>query len=245
MVSLILWHYRVTKDSAYLRQNYPKIKALLEAYRREYEKDGLLRELNKWCVVEWPANFRHGYDVDIREGQVCEQAHISINAYYIYAVQVANEIATLLGEQPYRDMTPLTEAFVRTFYDAKAHLFRDGERTAHVSLVGNAFVYGFGLYPDAECRDRILSLLDEHGIASLSFFCAFPILMGLVRDEDEVRLGEALRHPSAWLRMLKEDATTTFEGWGKDTKWNTSLFHLTMSYAAVFLADTDLRMLFA
>jgi len=45
--------------------------------------------------------------------------------------------------------------------------------------------------------------------------------------------------------MLREDATTTFEGWGKDTKWNTSLFHLTMSYAALFLADTDHRHLFS
>lgn len=39
--------------------------------------------------------------------------------------------------------------------------------------------------------------------------------------------------------MLREGATTTFEGWGKETKWNTSLFHLTVSYAAVFLADID------
>ena len=35
-----------------------------------------------------------------------------------------------------------------------------------------------------------------------------------------------------------------FEGWGKDTKWNTSLFHLTMSYAAIFMADIDLNKLF-
>ena len=25
--------------------------------------------------------------------------------------------------------------------------------------------------------------------------------------------------------MIKEGATTTFEAWGKDQKWNTSLFH--------------------
>ena len=44
--------------------------------------------------------------------------------------------------------------------------------------------------------------------------------------------------------MLREGATITFEGWGKDTKWNTSLFHLTMTDAAVFLADIDLEALF-
>jgi hypothetical protein len=29
----------------------------------------------------------------------------------------------------------------------------------------------------------------------------------------------------AWLNMLAEGATTTFEAWGKAQKWNTSLFH--------------------
>ncbi len=43
---------------------------------------------------------------------------------------------------------------------------------------------------------------------------------------------------------MREDGTTTFEGWGKDTKWNTSLFHMTMSYAATFMADIDLNKLF-
>ena len=39
--------------------------------------------------------------------------------------------------------------------------------------------------------------------------------------------------------MLKEGATSTFEGWSKDSKWNTSLFHLTFTYAAVFMVDWD------
>ena len=47
-----------------------------------------------------------------------------------------------------------------------------------------------------------------------------------------------------WLRMLQEGATTTFEAWGKGLKWNTSLFHLTFSYAALFLADIDHKKLF-
>ena len=47
-----------------------------------------------------------------------------------------------------------------------------------------------------------------------------------------------------WLRMLTEDAATTFEIWGKDIKWNCSLFHLAFSYGALFLADIDLAKLF-
>ena len=244
MASLVMWHYRITNDVEYLRSNYPKVVRLLEAYRRDYEKEGLLRDLDKWCVVEWPKNFQHGYDVDIRDGQVCKTAHISINAYYLYAIRIANAIAKVLDVEPYRDEEPLLSAFNKAFYDSEKNLFRDGENSDHISLVGNSFAYGFNLYPNAECKRNILKLIDEHGIDSLSFFCTFPILMRFAKDGESDRMKAALLNESAWKRMLKEDATTTFEGWGKDTKWNTSLFHLTMSYVALFLADVDLKQLF-
>ena len=244
MVALVIWHYRMTSDVEYLRSNYPKVVRLLEAYRRDYEKEGLLRDLDKWCVVEWPKNFQHGYDVDIREGQVCKTAHISINAYYLYAIRIANAIAKVLDVEPYRDEEPLLSAFDKAFYDSEKNLFRDGENSDHISLVGNSFAYGFNLYPNAECKRNILKLIDEHGIDSLSFFCTFPMLMRFAKDGESDRMKAALLNEGAWKRMLKEDATTTFEGWGKDTKWNTSLFHLTMSYVALFLADVDLKQLF-
>ncbi|MPN59379.1 hypothetical protein SDC9_207100 [bioreactor metagenome] len=44
--------------------------------------------------------------------------------------------------------------------------------------------------------------------------------------------------------MIAEGATRTFEGWGKEMKWNTSLFHLTMSYGAAFLTDWNIREIF-
>ena len=245
MVSLILWHYRLTGNVDYLKQNYTRAVSLLEAYRRDYEKNGLLCNLDKWCVVEWPKNFQHGYDADIREGKVCREAHISINAYYLNAVRITNQMASILGEEGYRDEAPLLSAFLNAFYNADRALFVDREGSDHASLVGNVFPYAFGLFPSEECRQNILRLFDEHGISSLSMFCTFPLLSGLSRDGEKERLRKALLSDGAWLRMLREDATTTFEGWGKDTKWNTSLFHLTMSYAAVFLADIDAKMLFS
>ena len=102
LMGLMVYHYRLCGDRAYLASHYDDAVRLLEVYRRDYEQDGLLQNLDKWCVVEWTQNFRDGYDVDLREG-----------------------------------------------------------------------------------------------------------------------------------------GTTTFEGWGKDTRWNTSLFHLTMCDAVLFLADVD------
>ena len=245
MVSLILWHYRLMGDKEYLQQNYTRAKALLEAYRRDYEKNLLLRDLDKWCVVEWPKNFQHNYDADIREGKVCHEAHVSINAYYLNAIRQINQMADVLEIPHYRNEKELVAAFLSAFYDPTRALFVDREGSEHVSLVGNVFSYAFGLCPSEECRKNILQLFDENGIASLSMFCTFPLLSGLARDGEEERLLSALLCQGAWRRMLDEGATTTFEGWGKDTKWNTSLFHLTMSYAAVFLADIDTTALFS
>lgn len=244
LVYLVLWHYNYVGDKEYLMQNFAKVTKLLDAYRRNYEKDHLLRNLDKWCVVEWPKNFQHGYDVDIREGKVCEEAHVSINAYYVAAVRTANKLASILNVAPYRDEVPLISAFYTAFYDKQKNLFKDGENTEHISLVGNSFVFGLNLCSDNEFQQNFLSMLESRGISSLSFFCTFPVFIGLVQNRRYDLIKQYLSDDGAWKRILKEGGTTTFEGWGKDTKWNTSLFHLTMSYAAVFMADIDLNTLF-
>ena len=65
LVYLVLWHYRFTEDREYLKINYPKVKKLLDAYKRDYETEGLLKNLDKWCVVDWPHEARDGYDYDL------------------------------------------------------------------------------------------------------------------------------------------------------------------------------------
>jgi glycogen debranching enzyme len=244
LVSLVLWHYRLTGDLAYLAQNYTGVTALLENYRTVYEKDGLLRDLDKWCVVEWPMNFRDGYDVDITEGQICHEPHVALNAFYLEAIRSANTMAAALELPPYRDEAPLLEAFYAAFYDQERHLFTDSLHSNHVSYIGNVYPFAFRLYPDETCKNAILRMIEERGITAVSMFGSFPLLYGLLRCDRKDLLLQALKDEGAWLRILREGGTATFEGWGKDTKWNTSLFHLTLSDAAVFLADIDQHNLF-
>jgi hypothetical protein len=244
LVYFVLWHYRLFGDKEYLAKNYENIVKLLEAYRINYEREGLLSELDKWCVVEWPSNFRDGYDVDLTERQICHEAHVSINAYYIEAVRTANKIADIIGVPPYRDDSVLSDAFLNAFYDGEDGLFRDGVNTEHKSFIGCVTAFGLGMCPSDKSREAILAMIDERGISEVSFFGGFLLLMGLVRFGAEDKIKRHMLDGGAWMRMLSEGATTTFEGWGKDTKWNTSLFHLTMSYGAVFLADIDLAELF-
>jgi len=244
LISLILWHYRLCGDTEYLRKNYPGVKTLLEVYRSSYEKDGLLSELDKWCVVEWPANYRDGYDVDIREGRVCHPPHVALNAYYIEAVRCANRIAGILGEEPYRDESVLTDAFTAAFYNTDRHLFRDSTETEHISFIGNVLPFAFMLSPDEDCEKALEAFIDEKGLTGVMLFGAFPLLCGLIRRGRFEKVREMLLDEGGWLRIIREGGTTTFEGWGKTTKSNASLFHLTMTDAAVFLSDTDLEKLF-
>ena len=237
---LLLWHYRFTGDGDYLRSNITKMRRVLDFYRDSYEKDGLLCDLDRWCVVEWPKNFRDGYAVDVTEGQICTEAHISINAYYWHAVDTVNRLSELAGLPDYRDAEPLRQAIIDKFYDTGTHLFVDGEEHRHISLAGNAFPYAFGLLPDSEFEDGFMRLFRSKGPSSTSFFITFPLLFRFAKDG---RFGEVYSYildSGTWKRMLREGATVTFEGWGKDVKWNTSLFHLTMSAAAIFMTDGDI-----
>jgi hypothetical protein len=59
----------------------------------------------------------------------------------------------------------------------------------------------------------------------MGVYMAYFALAALVKC-GETEAAETLAvDDGAWLNMLKEGATTTFEAWGKNQKWNTSLFH--------------------
>ena len=167
LLSLMRWHAEKTGDLAYLASHFDEACALLDVYRRDYERDGLLSHLDKWCVVEWPKNFQDGYDIDIREGKICEPAHVSLNAYYIEAIRNANAMARLLGRPAYRDESPLVDAFYRAFYMPEAHSFRDGVGTDHSSFIANTMAYAYGLVPDEGFRETYLSTYDRRGVISV------------------------------------------------------------------------------
>lgn len=244
IIPLLLWYYRLSGDKKYLAEKYPQIIKLLNAYKKNYEKDGLLQNVDKWCVVEWPQNFRDGYDVPLSQEEPTIEPHIAINAFYLNGIINANKIAIILGLPKYREEKPLVDIFNNAFLNRNKHLYKDSTVTEHISLIGNIYTYAFGLCGDEESA-AIEEFVEEKGFTTVALFGAFPLLCGLIANGKKEMFLKCLSDDSAWLRMLKEDATTTFESWGRDLKFNTSLFHLTFSYAALFLADIDLEGLFS
>ena len=69
------------------------------------------------------------------------------------------------------------------------------------------------------------------------------VLMGMGEPldnyENTLRFLELATNDNAWMNMIKEGATTTFEAWGKDQKWNTSLFHPWASAPVIVFAKKN------
>lgn len=239
MISLMLWHYKIKGDKEFLKKNYKYAKYLLDYYKEHYEQDYLIRNLDIHCFVEWPPNYRDNYDAELDLGKVCKEAHIAINAYFIEAVSVVNEMAKELDLEEYRDIKPMKQSFIKAFYDEERKMFKDSEISSHSSFIASIFPLAMGLCPDNESKRIIRENIEKRGIHSVNILCAFIVLRGMCRERDLEGLRALLSDNKAWLRMIREGATTTFEAWGKDEKWNTSLFHLTFSYAALFLSDIE------
>lgn len=240
LADFILWHYNITKDKKCLAKNFKKMRKVIDFYKYNYERDGLLRDLDRWCIVEWPKNFQDGYAVDITEGKICAVPHVAINAYYLNAIKTLNRIAGILGEKDCYNADDLQDKFIRTFYDNERNLYVDSTESAHISLPGNVFPFAFNICPEGFV-DSFYRLAEQKGYDKIGIFTAFPLLKGLIREKQKDKVLQIIKSEGTWKRMLKEGATSTFEVWGKDLKWNTSMFHLTLSFIAAFLADVDLE----
>lgn len=241
MMYYTLYSYaKFSGDTEYLREIFDAIKDVLDFYRQSYEKEnGLVSDFDKWCVVEWPANYRDGYDVDLTDGKICHDCHNVINAHYIGAIKYMNKICKLLGYPEYRDTVPLERAYVEAFLDREQGLFKDSVSSSHISAVGNVFPLMYELYPDMTVAENIIAMMDRKGYDSVMLFGAYPFLEGLRILGKKDKIFDYIKSDATWGRLLSEGAGQTFEGWGRDTKWNTSLYHLTLSYALMFLCDWD------
>ncbi|MBQ7032967.1 MAG: family 78 glycoside hydrolase catalytic domain [Clostridia bacterium] len=234
----LLLHTFLSKSTEFAASCYDAVKDVMDYFEEAFAgEDGLLRDVDQWCVVDWPKEARDGYDFELNGVGVTPGLHNVVNAYYIGAIKAMNCLAKRLGKAPYRDETPVLKSFQDMFYRKEAGLFRDAEKTEHISLPANAFALMFDLCPDRETEERIVKMMMEAEASRTAFFTSFACLASFTRLGKMDNLQAFIKNEGRWLRMLREGATATFEAWGKDAKWNTSLFHLCYTFVALFLTD--------
>lgn len=223
---LLLLDYQFTGDKAFLRQYYPAAKAVIEHFRQYEGADGMLYQVaDKWNLVDWPENLRDSYDFTLSRPVVASGSHNVINALYVGALKTLSEIEELLGLPQSYAWEVYRESFMQIFYDKKSGLFVDAKGSTHSALHSNIYPLYFGFLEKRQLP-AVVELIEKKGL-SCGVFVSYFLLRGLAKADRHDVMYRLLVNESGhgWINMLREGATTCFEAWGKDQKWNTSLCH--------------------
>lgn len=220
----LLLYYQFTEDQVFLREMFPVAEGIEHYFEQFCNENGMLENVKtKWNLVDWPENLRDHYDFELQQPVVGDGCHNVINALYIGMKKCVEEIRKILGFSTVSDIEELRQSFIRSFYDADRGLFVDSTISTHSSLHANVFATFFGLQPQ---ENRIAEFIMEKGLCC-GVFVAYFVLFALIRlgkPEDAYNL-IINQTEHSWYNMLKEGATTAYEAWGKEQKWNTSLCH--------------------
>lgn len=236
--ALVTWVYAVDSDISFLKQVEPAMTGLYRYFLAYENKEGLLYGLTeKWNLVDWPEGCRDGYSFDLSRPQK-PGLHNVINALWCGFLSAMDEYLSLLGKAPTGKTQKAKKAFIRTFYSSALGLFCDTPEKDHASVHANIFplLFNIGTENRALTR-RLIGSIDQKGLSSMGVYTAYFALAALIRHGERALAEDLATREDAWLSMLCQGATTTFEVWDKEKKWNTSLFHPWAVAPAVVFAD--------
>ena len=225
--ALVNWVYKVDGDFEFLKSAEPYLDAEYQYFLKYRRGDGLLESVvDKWNLVDWPENLRDGYDFPLTR-PVGLGTHNVINAFWCGFLDSMDEYYSLIGKEKASIAKETKDAFVKAFYSEKSGLFCDTENTEHSAIHSNILplLFNIGTEKDPELVARIIDFIENKGLHSMGVYMAYFALAALKKagaDDIAVKLATDDR---AWMNMLREGATTTFEAWGKDQKENCSLCH--------------------
>ncbi len=224
---LALRYYAYSGDKAYLQKNLEICEGILEYFSQFAREDGLLEDVtDKWNLVDWPDNLRDGYDFPLtRPMEKGTGSHNVLNAFYVGFVMRVEEIRDILDIPYEKQSQKLIAAFNQEFFNVATGLYTDSGRTRHSALHSNVLPLYFGISRDRD-EERIAAFLMKKKFCC-GVYMAYFMLKGLCRVgrySDALALIQSTDENS-WYNMVREGATTCYEAWGRDKKWNTSLCH--------------------
>ena len=231
----VLWLYRYTGDKAFLEHMYPFVKNVYEYFAAFENEYGLIENIReKWNLVDWPDNLRDNYDFPL-ERPIGPGCHNLPNAFYLAMLKSVEEICAALGKPPLGDRERVREAYIRAFYNKEQKLFVDSVGSAHASFHSNVIALFAGVWTDEENKRAIIGLIERKKLTCGGVYMAFFAGYALKQVGETELMERLIADDDAWANMLAEGATTCFEAWGKEQKWNTSLFHPWASAPAILL----------
>lgn len=234
IVLSLKWYLGMTGDKKFTDGKRADVIRLLQVYKERYfdEQSGLICVYDRWNVVDWPASARDGYDFRLEQNEVIYGFHNVMCGYWLFALKACRE---LYGEEIV-DISAAENAYRKAFYDEASHTFKDSVGSAHTALASQLFGVLSSVTEDADAGRILLEMIEEKRLTKSNLFITPFMFLWLKKTGREVLLRDLIKDKDAWLNMLAEGATTTFEAFSKDKKENASLFHTMFSFPALFLA---------
>lgn len=243
--SQLLWIYRTDGDIEFLRQTEPYATRVYEYFLKYQNENGLISDItDKWNLVDWPSNLRDGYDFPLTK-PIGHGLHNVINAFWYGFIDALDEIYAVLGKKRITyHSKKVRRAYIHTFYCEKDRLFADSpliEKEPHYSIHSNVLPLLFGITGDCDgAKESIVSLIKKKKLSAMGVYMAYFTLAALKKNGYDELCTELATDKDCWLKMIDQSATTTFEAWGKDDKWNCSLFHPWASGPVIIFAENTL-----
>lgn len=235
----LIYYYNHSHDIEFLKEMLPHCESMMKFFKK-YEKNGLLYDVvGLGHLVDWPRNpydFSDGYDYKL--GHIDTYGtHNLLNAFYIGSHIYMDKIYEIL-EIPYESrVDELKDIYIKSFYNKDKKLFKDNIDSDHCSLHGNVIPLFYGINPE-ESNESITKLIKEKRL-NCGVYMAYFVLKGLARINEYKLVYDLLSSDDlfSWSNMVKEGATTCFEAWSKEYKWNTSLCHPWASAPIIILIE--------
>ena len=229
-------YYALTGDIDTVRRLMPVVDGLEDYFDRLRTPEGLIENVTeKWNLVDWPDNLRDGYDFDLKQ-PIGPGKHNVMNAFYYGLKRDADRMRNLLGLHERHEAEAVRQAFVRAFRKNDG-LFRDAPGSAHTALHSVVLPLYYGITA-AEDVPAAVQFIREKKLCC-GVYMAYFVLKALARNGEYELMNELLfsEDEHSWGNMLREGATSCWEAWGRDQKWNTSLCHPWASAPIILLYE--------
>jgi hypothetical protein len=238
--ALILWVYKRDNDKDFLRLTFPYITGVYEYFMQYSQEDGLIEGVKeKWNLVDWPDNLRDGYNFPLTK-PIGYGKHNVLNAFWIGFLKAYQDICEILGEAVNIAIDNVEKSFINAFYNKETGLYCDSTQKTHSAVHSNVLPLLFDIGISETKKQKIVEYICQKKLTSMGVYMAYFTLAALMKHGEREKAELLATDKGAWLNMLEEGATTTFEAWGKNQKWNTSLFHpWATAPLIVFAKDTE------
>ena len=238
--ALILWVYKRDNDKDFLRLTFPYITGVYEYFMQYSQEDGLIEGVKeKWNLVDWPDNLRDGYNFPLTK-PIGYGKHNVLNAFWIGFLKAYQDICEILGEAVNIAIDNVEKSFINAFYNKETGLYCDSTQKTHSAVHSNVLPLLFDIGMSETKERKIVEYICQKKLTSMGVYMAYFTLAALMKHGEREKAELLATDKGAWLNMLEEGATTTFEAWGENQKWNTSLFHpWATAPLIVFAKDTE------